>query len=143
MKGKSDSRKQKRNLGKSIVSTIDTVALPEGYFSLIVLSEKYGYAKDYIGWLSRTGRIEAVRHGKYGQWYASESSLKNYITSLASASEKRYSAKPKAFTADNQDFSSLTPVVAELAVSVPEREFSSEQDGETNLPTILPFFKKE
>src|SRR3989344_5255502 len=93
MKGKSDSRKQKRNLGKSIVSTIDTVALPEGYFSLIVLSEKYGYAKDYIGWLSRTGRIEAIRYGKYGQWHASENSKKDYISSLASASEQRYSAQ--------------------------------------------------
>jgi len=46
------------------------------------LSEKYGYAKDYLGWLSRTGRIEAVRHGKYGQWYASEESLKKYQLSL-------------------------------------------------------------
>src|SRR3989338_11573440 len=112
MKGKSDSRKQKRNLGKSIVSTIDTVALPEGYFSLIVLSEKYGYAKDYIGWLSRTGRIEAIRYGKYGQWYAFENSLKEYVSSLASASEKRYSAKSKELSAVRQgNLSSSSEVV--------------------------------
>ena len=42
-----------------------------GYLPLQILSGKCGYAKDYLGWLSRTGRIEAIRHGKYGQWYAS------------------------------------------------------------------------
>src|SRR3989344_6006303 len=56
--------------------------IKRGYLPLKGLSEKYGYAKDYLGQLSRSGRIEAVRHGKYGQWYASEESLKNYQLSL-------------------------------------------------------------
>ncbi|MDP3697079.1 MAG: hypothetical protein Q8R55_03535, partial [Candidatus Taylorbacteria bacterium] len=122
--------------------------LKEGYLSLIVLSDKYGYAKDYIGWLSRTGRIEAVRYGKYGQWYASEDSLKTYISSLASASEQRYSAQSKAVSRDRQNVSSLpSVVVAELAVVGPlistEKVISSEPIGEKNLPIELPFFKKE
>src|SRR3989344_8402503 len=85
-----------------------TLALPEGYSSLLVLSEKYGYAKDYIGWLSRTGRIKAIRSGKYGQWYASAKSLKTYISSLVTANEQRYSA---------QRSSMSTKAIAELAVS--------------------------
>src|SRR3989344_1279098 len=60
-----------------------------GYFPLHDLADKYGYAKDHLGWLSRTGRIEAVRHGKYGQWYASEGSLKKYQISLIPSSEGR------------------------------------------------------
>jgi len=70
------NRREKLALPKSLV------ALPEGYFSLNALSEKYGYAKDYIGWLSRTGRIEAVRYGKYGQWYGNDESLRNYVKSF-------------------------------------------------------------
>src|SRR3989344_1997712 len=46
-----------------------TLALPEGYSSLLVLS------------------------GKYGQWYASAKSLKTYISSLVTANEQRYSAQ--------------------------------------------------
>src|SRR3989344_7865250 len=76
----------KRKTGKEkSVKSDQLSAPPEGYFSLIVLSKKYGYAKDYIGWLSRTGRIEAVRYGKYSQWYVHEESLKQYISSIANA----------------------------------------------------------
>jgi len=57
--------------------------IERGYLSLKVLSEKYGYAKDYLGQLSRSGRIEAVRYGKYGQWYATEISVKKYQLSLS------------------------------------------------------------
>src|SRR3989338_9410411 len=97
--------------------------LPRGYFSLIVLAEKHGYAKDYIGWLSRTGKIKAVRYGKYGQWHASEISLKKYTASLASNNQKRYSAQSKALQSTRQkSFSSIgsTVVVADLAMSGPE-----------------------
>src|SRR3989344_2710030 len=65
--------------------------IKRGYLPLKSLSEKYGYAKDYLGQLSRSGRIEAVRHGKYGQWYALEESLKNYqllLTVVPLSSEK-------------------------------------------------------
>src|SRR3989344_179570 len=100
-----------QNFKRKTATAASSVVSLKGYFSLLVLSEKYGYAKDYIGWLSRTGRIEAVRHGKYGQWHASEESLKDYISSLASASEKRYSTR-------STILSSIThEPVAELAVS--------------------------
>jgi len=103
--------------------------LPRGYFSLIVLAEKHGYAKDYIGWLSRTGKIKAVRYGKYGQWHASEISLKKYTASLASNNQKRYSAQSKALQSTRQK--SFSPadltVVADLAMSGPEFKTSSEK----------------
>src|SRR3989344_4365975 len=56
--------------------------IERGYLPIKNLSQKYGYAKDYLGQLSRTGRIDAVRHGKYGQWYVLEKSLKEYQLSL-------------------------------------------------------------
>src|SRR3989344_9399431 len=68
--------------GDKVVSSEENSPTGEGYFPLQTLSEKYGYAKDHLGWLSRTGRIEAVRHGKYGKWHASEESLKKYQLSL-------------------------------------------------------------
>src|SRR3989338_1447849 len=67
--------------------------LPRGFYSLQTLAEKYGYSKDYIGWLSRTNRIKAMRYGKHGRWYASAVSLKKYTTHLAEANAKRYSAQ--------------------------------------------------
>ncbi|MDO8658222.1 MAG: hypothetical protein Q7K55_05765, partial [Candidatus Levybacteria bacterium] len=73
--------KNKSKQNENIVSKDSLIG--EVYFSLKSLSEKYGYAKDYLGQLSRSGRIEAIRHGKYGQWYASEGSLKEYQLSLS------------------------------------------------------------
>ena len=103
-----------------------TLALPEGYSSLLVLSEKYGYAKDYIGWLSRTGRIKAIRSGKYGQWYASAKSLKTYISSLVTANEQRYSA---------QRSSMSTKAIAELAVSRTDIAFL-DKDEDHSAPRV-------
>ena len=41
----------------------------KGYFQANDLAERYGYAKDYIGWLARTGRVQAIRYGKlYGSF---------------------------------------------------------------------------
>ena len=110
-----------------------TLALPEGYSTLLDLSEKYGYAKDYVGWLSRTGRIEAIRHGRYGQWYASEDSLKDYISSIASASEQRYSVRSKSSV-------SSTPqdVVAELAVFNPKPISFGDEDKVLSTEEIVP-----
>src|SRR3989344_8135087 len=68
--------------GDEVISSEENSPTGEGYFPLQILSEKYGYAKDHLGWLSRTGRIEAIRHGKYGKWHASEESLKKYQLSL-------------------------------------------------------------
>src|SRR3989344_3838008 len=57
--------------------------LSRGCFPVSDLAEKYGYAKDHIGWLARTGRIQAVRYGKHGKWYANEKSLIDYQDLLA------------------------------------------------------------
>ncbi|MDO8659414.1 MAG: hypothetical protein Q7K54_02320, partial [Candidatus Parcubacteria bacterium] len=76
---------------KSIV--LEDSPIERGYLPLQILSDQYGYAKDYLGWLSRTGRIEAVRHGKYGQWYALEESLKKYQLSLIPGSKPEISHK--------------------------------------------------
>ena len=83
---------EKELITNNLVSLNDS-PIGRGYLPLQSLSEKYGYAKDYVGWLSRTGRIEAVRHGKYGQWYASEESLKKYQLSLIPSSSKAIPAK--------------------------------------------------
>src|SRR3989344_1800124 len=64
-----------------------------GYIPLRILAEKYGYAKDHIGRLARTGRIQAVRCGNRGEWYALEASVVNHKKEI---SEKRFSlALPK------------------------------------------------
>src|SRR3989344_1410599 len=64
------------SLGKKILKTVRNIFRFKFYLKNTV------NAKDYLGWLSRTGRIEAVRHGKYGKWHASEESLKKYQLSL-------------------------------------------------------------
>ena len=111
--------------------------LPEGYFSLQFLSNKWGYAKDYIGWLSRTGRIEAIRYGKYGQWRASEDSLKNYIASLASASEQRYAAlRQNRSTSKNSDLTAGL-ALSGTAVKKDEVVFSSSRNLEA--PSVISF----
>src|SRR3989344_8692565 len=52
--------------------------IEEGYRPLCFLSDKYGYAKDHIGRLARTGRIQAIRYGNRGQWYAREDDVREY-----------------------------------------------------------------
>src|SRR3989344_4406540 len=69
-------------------SASQAISPKEGFLPIKILAEKYGYAKDYVGWLSRTGRIEAIRHGKYGQLYASEASLQNYRQTLVESRGK-------------------------------------------------------
>src|SRR3989344_8294483 len=52
--------------------------LKEGYFPLRTFTSKFGYSKDHIGRLARTGRIQAVRHGSKGDWFVHEASLERY-----------------------------------------------------------------
>src|SRR3990167_10963280 len=63
----------------------------DGFLPLNILSEKYGYAKDHIGRLARTGRIQAIRYGNRGQWYAREDQVRDYLASK----EKRFSQEPQ------------------------------------------------
>ena len=69
--------------------------LPKGYYSLAVLAKKFGYVKDYVGWHSRTGKIKAIRYGKYGSWYASEESLADHVSCLISRPSGKKHIKTK------------------------------------------------
>src|SRR3989344_5505597 len=68
--------------GDEVISSEENSPTGEVYFPLQILSDKYGYAKDHLGWLSRRGGIKSVGKGKYGKWHASEESLKKYQLSL-------------------------------------------------------------
>ena len=52
--------------------------LKDGFLPLVALAEKHGYARDHIGRLARTGRVQATRFGNSGDWYVNEASLDNY-----------------------------------------------------------------
>ena len=109
----------KRN--KNIFNENPDSPLKEGFFPLQILEQRYGYAKDYIGWLARTGRVQAVRYGKYGQWYVSEVSLKNYRNSLTSAALAKQSIKANRAVLFSSSFSkdkgsySAKPVSTEMS----------------------------
>ena len=77
---KSDKKNKEKVISKESSST-------GGYLLIKSLADKYGYTKDHLGWLARSGRIEAVRYGKKGQWYAKEEDVKNY----QEFQEKRFS----------------------------------------------------
>ena len=106
---------------KSILGSLEK----RGYFSLQILSGKYGYTKDHIGWLSRTGQIEAIRHGKYGQWHVKGNSLKSYISSIASENEKRLQLKKIAYSSIRKSF---TPTLNDLG---PNNNFKAPQKSPT------------
>lgn len=51
----------------------------EGFFPLRPIAEKYGYSKDHLARLIRTGRILGVRKGNNrGDWFVQEASVKKY-----------------------------------------------------------------
>ena len=50
---------------------------PSDYRPLLELAQRYGYAKDHLGLLARTGKIDAKKSAT-GQWFASESSVRGY-----------------------------------------------------------------
>ncbi|MDP4001684.1 MAG: hypothetical protein Q8P69_01415, partial [bacterium] len=47
------------------------------YLPLLTLAQQFGYAKDYLGWLARTGKIDAIKSTS-GQWFAREMSVRAY-----------------------------------------------------------------
>src|SRR3989344_1359735 len=63
---------------KNIENDSNVISVEDGFLSLNILAKKFGYAKDHIGWLARTGRIKAIRFGNKGQWYANEDSVRSY-----------------------------------------------------------------
>ena len=50
-----------------------------GYFGLKLLARKYGYAKDHLGLLARTGKVKAIQFGNRHEWFIHEGSLKDYL----------------------------------------------------------------
>ncbi|KKT82684.1 MAG: hypothetical protein UW79_C0002G0001, partial [Candidatus Yanofskybacteria bacterium GW2011_GWA2_44_9] len=114
------------------IDRVESKSAPEqdGFFPLQVLSEKYGYAKDYIGWLARTGRIQAIRYGKYGQWYASETALAEYRQSLTLANQERY----------NSNRNKLKAILASAEVSGSRLTDNAEaQSDKRQVPPVLSF----
>ncbi len=55
------------------------------FLPLRALSEKYRYTQDHLAWLARTGRVDAIRLGKKGEWHVSEASLAGYRTAIIQA----------------------------------------------------------
>lgn len=49
----------------------------DNYRPLLELARQYGYAKDYLGILARSGKIDAKKSST-GQWFALESSVREY-----------------------------------------------------------------
>ncbi len=105
------------------------------YLPLHDLANKYGYAEDHLGWLSRTGRIEAIRHGKYGQWHASEESLEKYQSSLIpSLSSRNVSVVESKIVLESKPETVLSVGPLSVAMSESEpfpvagQEFSSEAE---------------
>lgn len=52
-------------------------AVAPGYIPLRLAARQYGYAKDYIGWLARNGKIDAQQNS-VGLWFVREKSIKDY-----------------------------------------------------------------
>ena len=134
----------KRKLEKEIkIDRVDSQSSPEqdGFFPLQVLSEKYGYAKDYIGWLARTSRIQAIRYGKYGQWYASEVSLNEYRQSLTISNQERFNAnkaKLKAILASAEVIGLKTGGNKDNIIQGEETKKAPSLSVENASPVLLP-----
>ncbi|MDP6583692.1 MAG: hypothetical protein QF535_03475, partial [Anaerolineales bacterium] len=83
--------------------------LSRGYFPVSDLAERHGYAKDHVGWLARTGRVQAIRYGKHGKWYANEKSLVDYQNSLADKPANKLVSKSQASQKTKSHSSFLVP----------------------------------
>jgi Fic family protein len=59
------------------------VALPsDNYQSLSALAQPSGYSVDYLGWLIRQGRLEAVK--RRGRWYTTLAAIQHYQAEVQS-----------------------------------------------------------
>lgn len=72
-----------------------TETLPDDpYQPLSILAQPSGYSVDYLGWLVRQGRIEAVK--REGRWYSTLDAIQRYKTEVEMRSAPR--GRPKTQT---------------------------------------------
>lgn len=63
-------------------------AMPDdAYQSLSALAQSSGYSVDYLGWLVRHGRIEAVK--RRGRWYSTFEALEQYKRGIEEGNQKK------------------------------------------------------
>ena len=53
----------------------------EEYLALASLAKSTGFSTDYLGWLVRQGRLEAVKRG--GRWYSTPAAIERYQEQVA------------------------------------------------------------
>ena len=69
-------------IGQAVEAGLDLyleacAALPSDDYQLLsTLAQPSGYSVDYLGWLVRQGRIEAVKRGK--RWYSTLDAIQRY-----------------------------------------------------------------
>lgn len=105
------------------------------YRPLFELADRYGYAKDYLGSLARSGRISAIKSSN-GQWYARESSVRSYYDL---SQEKKFApALPSAEAAPTPSSVSVpvpsSPVLSEVVLSHNEGSYSANPKRRSKRP---------
>ncbi len=86
-------------IGQAVEAGLDLyleacIALPDDpYQPLSALAQPSGYSVDYLGWLVRQGRIEAVKRG--GRWYSTLDAIKRYKAELEAGLTPRGRPKTK------------------------------------------------
>ncbi len=80
-------------IGQAVETGLDLyleacATLPENaYESLSILAQSSGYSVDYLGWLVRNGRIDAVKRGRL--WYSTKAAIEQYKAEAEAGKQKR------------------------------------------------------
>src|SRR2546423_1749800 len=84
-------------IGQSVEAGLDlyleACATVPGYQMLRELVEASGYPLEYLSWLARQGRIEAVKRG--GRWYSTRAAIEQYKAEAEEGKQKRGRPKTK------------------------------------------------
>jgi Fic family protein len=86
-------------IGQAIEAGLDLyleacAALPDkNYWPLSALAQQSGYSTDYLGWLVRQGRIEAMK--RQGRWYSTLDAILRYKSEVEKRSTPRGRPKTK------------------------------------------------
>lgn len=79
-------------IGQSVEAGLDLyleacVAAPDNYGPLRELVEASGYPLEYLSWLARQGRIDAVKRN--GRWYSTREAIEQYKAEAEKGKQKR------------------------------------------------------
>ena len=80
-------------IGEAVEAGLDLyleacAAMPDdAYQSLSELARLSGYSVDYLGWLIRQGRLEAVK--RRGRWYSTKAAIEQYKVEAEEGRQKR------------------------------------------------------